>query len=548
MPTIEEIRAYPEHETQYLGPRGNERARAAGYSDGDIRELGAATLHGQNSDWALRESSRMRRESQADKHYTRLPEIWYDWLHPWHFAHRAEKDPTQIAFTKTTRKGFADVQTVMKPGRYLTEYYSDRFSSDEIRDLVRELTPAIYQIARTPQEIARIYEMGPRSCMSGTEWYRATRYTPVEETGEDEYLNPVIVYATEDVGVAYIEQGDRVTARAVVNMQANEFGRVYGDNRLEDALESDGFVQNGHCLRGCRLRKIPMKDSTNQHYYAMPYLDGISCLVERGDYLVAVPDYPDPTWERWGVDSNELISMGGTQPVTQQIMFCALTNRRVPRTTTAWRVVEEADDSTYRLRVSPTGGFINLRRIVIDASLQHTHTWRHASTGRPILCEPNHSVVALDNGNKMFAEEARHFAARCWLTNKLVHQNDLVEVAVGYTLNDDGTVDFNMQRVLNSLAFDCTHSGRYWAITEQTCMANGTVISKYALSRRKNMAIDAYTGLLFSKSGMVRIARGRYANRSTFRQVGYTCPEGEKYLSYIDYLQSQQTELPMAAE
>lgn len=544
MPTIEEIRAFPDYETKLI-----DFGRIVDLPHADRKPLSDA--YKQSAHWMDRESKRLIGHSEADKTYDRLPDSWYDWLIPTHYAHRSEDDRTQIAFTKTTRKGLQDVQTRMKLGRYLQEYYSDRFDPDDIRDLVRQLTPCEYTMARTPREIARVYENGPHSCMSGTQWYRrvdAVCERPLD--GDDDHHNPVGVYATEDVGVAYVEHDNRITARAVVNLRDRKFDRVYGDRRLHDALEADGFTCATYALAGCRLRKIPIQQR-NQHYFLMPYLDGAGYVVERGDFLVATNrDSGSEHFARWGIKTSDLIAMGGTDPVSSRIMYCELTNQRVPNTGIAYRVVEEPEDMGSSIQTSPTGSRIYLRRMEIARDLIGPRTWYHAGSGRHILIEPNHTSVLLDNGHRMFAEEARHYADRCWLTNRLLPRAMLIDACVGYTVAEDGEVTFEVQHVMEEAAFYCSASSRYWVITEQTCMANGNTLSKYALSQRINIVTDEYTGLPWARSSCVRLAGPgkRYARRSIFQRVGHTDGEGKKYLSYNHYLESQQQELPMAAE
>ena len=549
MPTIEAIRAFPDIETKEIHARYARPGAAMAPTDLQLRN---EALH-LSAGWMAREASRLADHWESDKKYTRLPVDWYEWLIPTHYAHRSASDETQIAFTKTTRKGFQDIQTRMKPGRYLQEYYSDRFSADEIRDLVRQLTPAEYRMARTAPEIARVYENGPDSCMSGTDWWRNYSFIRDRQlNGDDDHHNPVGIYATEDVAVAYIQSGNRVTARAVVNLRDNTFGRVYGDSRLCDALSDDGFRQDTYALEGCRLRKIPVLDGS-RHYYLMPYLDGTGYVIERGDYLVALTGSHTNAWARWEAKRDELIQMGGTSPVTVAILTCQLTGQRTARTVTAFRIVGADEQYDLVHEYAGRNGRIYMRAIQIARELVSERTWRHSLTSRHIVTEPNHSYVRLDNGNRMFTQEVPHCASRCWLTNALVPRTDTREVNVGYTVAEDGSVTFETQRVLSEAVFYCERSGMYWVVTEQTCMANGTTLSKYALAQRENIVIDEYTGLPWARSSSVRIDSGpgeprRYARRSIFQKIGHTDDEGNQHLSYQHYLQSRQQQLPMAAE
>lgn len=188
-----------------------------------------------------------------------------------HFAHVAKSDPSKIAFVEDDAKGRADRITVMKPGRFLTKFFSDVLTPEEIGDLANRFIarskPGTLHFAKTADEIERVYLEGPSSCMA----HDASDYQSSE--------HPVRVYAAGDLQVAYIVRGD-ITARAVVWPEKKIYGRIYGDaDRLRPALEKEGYTEG--YLTGARLLRIE-----DDGYLICPYLDGDCTVRDEGDYLV----------------------------------------------------------------------------------------------------------------------------------------------------------------------------------------------------------------------------------------------------------------------
>lgn len=121
------------------------------------------------------------------------------------------------------------------------------------------------QFTTSSEEVIDVYERGPQSCMKG--------------------CDSVGVYATNDVAVAYIEDGDKVIARAVVCIN-EEIGKhyvcTYGFGEpLEYLLKKAGFIKGD--LEGCTILKV--EDGTG---IKAPYLDGCTGIVDNGDVLEIV--------------------------------------------------------------------------------------------------------------------------------------------------------------------------------------------------------------------------------------------------------------------
>lgn len=112
------------------------------------------------------------------------------------------------------------------------------------------------------EEVIDVYERGPQSCMKG--------------------CDSVGAYATDDVAVAYIEDDNKVIARAVVCIN-EEMGKhyvcTYGFGEpLEYLLKKAGFIKGD--LEGCTILKL--EDSVG---IRAPYLDGCTGVNDEGDYL-----------------------------------------------------------------------------------------------------------------------------------------------------------------------------------------------------------------------------------------------------------------------
>lgn len=206
-----------------------------------------------------------------------------------HYVHVSLENPEMIAYTPDAKYGEADRQVIMKPGRYLKKYFSE-LGNDRIEELVHWFTTgelpnplksSKVEITNDPDKVQWVYEHGPQSCMSGTDWR----------------CHPARVYATEDMGVAYAldpHNPERVIARAVVCLKNKTYGRVYPtpDNYQHDGWSSAGHSRlimntfadmlgdldytddDGSDFHGMKLRKEKFKSDSRGNHYIMPYIDG----------------------------------------------------------------------------------------------------------------------------------------------------------------------------------------------------------------------------------------------------------------------------------
>lgn len=204
-----------------------------------------------------------------------------------HFLHVAKSSPGLIAFTESPEHGKQDRQSVMKLGKYLCRYapnYDPRFI---VAEYIRILTPPELKFARTREEIRRVYDEGPQSCM------KHKRIGAWDPNNNYEEISPVEVYAGPDTSVAYIGDykiREGVKARTVINERNKSWIRLYGDDyQLKDLLRNAGFSFGGD-LCGCRV--LYFRQDKYDDRPVMPYLDGDcnQCCVYDDNYITIAED------------------------------------------------------------------------------------------------------------------------------------------------------------------------------------------------------------------------------------------------------------------
>jgi hypothetical protein len=242
----------------------------------------------EQSVWHRRERERYRNGT-----YERVP--WagscerYD-LAEVHFAHLSVEQPGMVAYTPTEEAGVLDKQTRTKPGRYLTQFYKDVFTPEEIQGYIAQCSVSAFElkIARTIDEIRTIFSCkttGFTSCMQAKEdiEYDWQRYFEQEKAD-----HPAIVYASPDLGIAYRGDLACVKQRVVVwpdkkiyNKRSD--GKIYGDGCLVALLEKAGYRPGK--LTGARILRMPHFKSGA---YLMPYIDNEDYVSDDCDsrYLV----------------------------------------------------------------------------------------------------------------------------------------------------------------------------------------------------------------------------------------------------------------------
>ena len=177
----------------------------------------------------------------------------------------------------------------MRVGKWLANYYGN---SVDFRDAIEDLKamnvdPTTY-LCKTEQEWYDAYENGPGSCMTGYGFdYSPVRvYATTSHGLPDNGLRLFIQYTGELFGDDF-----KVHARAIVNIETNEYVRAYGD-AADAILRANGYERDTDCLDGALLARIPHPE--NEGAVLMPYLDGNQDGVDaEGDNAFIICDCYD---------------------------------------------------------------------------------------------------------------------------------------------------------------------------------------------------------------------------------------------------------------
>jgi hypothetical protein len=239
----------------------------------------------QSANWIQREQARI------DSGFYTVP-TWIDkfkdqvTIPPNLFVHVSKLDSSKIAFTQTPEKGSADIQTQIKVGVFLQDYCEIKESPEQNKSvLIQQIAldhattyaPQEFKIATSADEIQKIYENGPNSCMS----HQASDY--------ESSCHPVRVYGDSDLSLAYLfdVENEKATARALIWQTKRVHGRIYGDiERLKNALETAGYSEGR--FNGARIRRIICQDN---NVLVLPYLDGVQGVITHDDdYLMISRD------------------------------------------------------------------------------------------------------------------------------------------------------------------------------------------------------------------------------------------------------------------
>lgn len=231
-------------------------------NEGKVRDGLRSVFDKFDLDWEMRERLRFHAGIYQPVPWTSPEPI------PGHYAHVSVTEPGAIAYTPDGKKGAADIQVRMKPGRYITRFYPG-LDTKEVQRLAAMVSAniATLRFAATPEDIERVYVNGPNSCMSHPVGdYRC------EVDGD--CVHPTIVYGNSDLQVAYLgnEETGKVAARCIVWPAEKRYGRCYGDEyKLSLLLRNLGYTQGS--MEGAKIRKIK---ADKRRCYVMPYIDNHS--------------------------------------------------------------------------------------------------------------------------------------------------------------------------------------------------------------------------------------------------------------------------------
>ena len=205
-------------------------------------------------------------------------------VQPQHYTHLSEKQKGKLAFTKSAVHGFSDRQTIIKPGRYLAEFFphiKEKERTHITERFNRALAPIVLKFESTREGIRRVYENGPNSCMNPA-------------TGHDKPIvggiHAVEAYAAGDLAVAYLQHESdniKVLARTIVwpdkkimSPSPDHFYPRESELRLKLAQELACLGYSPGSFNGAKMLKIEHKNG-----FIMPYLDGVRTVSDTGSHF-----------------------------------------------------------------------------------------------------------------------------------------------------------------------------------------------------------------------------------------------------------------------
>lgn len=205
--------------------------------------------------------------------------IFSDNLDRWieSFPIPSKKVPGLVAYFQDADKRARDIQTPIKPGKYLKKFFGDLLSEETIQALALEWTnaysPRTLNVTQDADEIERIYRGKYNgSCM---------HFRHGDHSGDE---HPARVYAGPDLGIAYIGDIDSADGRCLVWPDKKiYFGKFYGDyHRLEASLIAAGYSEGEEEeFSGARLQRIPYGSS-----FVLPYIDTHESVRDNGTWLI----------------------------------------------------------------------------------------------------------------------------------------------------------------------------------------------------------------------------------------------------------------------
>lgn len=207
-----------------------------------------------------------------------------------YFPHLSEVDESMIAYTATPEKGEADIQTRIKPGRFLNKVlpgidnelvksFAAIFSSTKGLRLVVEKSPEAFSYA-----YLNLKNSG--SCMDSRKSFK-------ECVVNGKVVHPATAYYHEsnDLHIIYaVNHEGTVIARCIGREDEMKHTRVYFDKNIPDSLnkmhlllKDTGWEYDEDCLLGVVISKI----TTDDDKVICPYIDPHNVGVYvYDDYLV----------------------------------------------------------------------------------------------------------------------------------------------------------------------------------------------------------------------------------------------------------------------
>lgn len=188
----------------------------------------------------------------------------------WHFPHISLEDPTMVAYTPNHEYGKRDRQVRVKVGKYLSQFWGDVLTQDDIRRLANGSKGLEVKFVTGREAIRDVYENGPESCMSGGTggFHSALDEADIHPAEVFGYIHPD---GSPEFRMAVIHRGGEITARCLVHERSKLWVRTYGDDgtALGEMLDDMGYTRGEVGSFGAILLALPVDGGL-----VMPYLDG----------------------------------------------------------------------------------------------------------------------------------------------------------------------------------------------------------------------------------------------------------------------------------
>ncbi|WP_162241412.1 hypothetical protein [Rhizobium sp. Leaf341] len=249
------------------GP-GNETYHYHFYRQPALATYTASVYVSENpANFAVSDGNPWRREAFFRAHFVRTVE---------HMIAPSEKHPGLLMYFQSPEKRARDIRTPIKPGKYLTKFFSDVLTGEEINDLAVKWTmmstPPKAVITQDADEIERVYKGKYNgSCMH------------FANDGYEGSQHPARAYAGPDLGTAYIGDIDNADGRCLVWPEKKiYYPKFYGDyRRMEQAMTAIGYRSASEDeFEGARLQRIQFGSR-----FVAPYLDVCGAIQDDGEYL-----------------------------------------------------------------------------------------------------------------------------------------------------------------------------------------------------------------------------------------------------------------------
>lgn len=203
--------------------------------------------------------------------------------HRSHFLHKSLEHPLMVAYAPSYAYFIKDRWIRTSLGRYLTKFFSEVLTEEEIRAEANRWNEAnkpldLHLVPNTkPDEWEWVYEHGKNfnSCMT------LSRKDRVYINEYARHWHPVRAYACDHpdnhLALAYIgEPGSEVWARSIVNTHHKTYLRIYGDDRLKSVLIREGFrcdPSKTMLNEVMQAEKFRPGEAGYEDYFILPYLD-----------------------------------------------------------------------------------------------------------------------------------------------------------------------------------------------------------------------------------------------------------------------------------